>query len=127
MHDYDDIINIKHFEPKHKRMSMYNRSAQFAPFSALVGYGDEIIEAGRITEKKIILDEIEKESINNTLLNLHDEVVLITYFEKDNKKDGGIYKTIEGSIKKIDYINRIIRLKNKKNIPIDDIIEVKIE
>ena len=37
--DYDDIINLPHYEPKHHpRMSMWNRAAQFAPFAALTGY-----------------------------------------------------------------------------------------
>ena len=35
---YDDIINIEHFEPKHPRMSMYNRAAQFSAYDALTGY-----------------------------------------------------------------------------------------
>ena len=50
--NYDDIINIEHFEPKHPRMSRYNRAAQFAPFAALTGYDDEITETARRTEKK---------------------------------------------------------------------------
>ena len=42
-HDYDDIINLPHYEPKHHpRMSMWNRAAQFAPFAALTGYEDAI-------------------------------------------------------------------------------------
>lgn len=40
---YDDIINLPHYEPKrHKRMSMGSRAAQFAPFAALTGFEDEI-------------------------------------------------------------------------------------
>jgi len=128
VHDYDDIINIKHFEPKHERMSIYNRSAQFAPFSALVGYGDEIKEAGRITDKKIFLDEEEKKTINDTLLNIKDDdEIVIKYFVNDDKKSGGSYNIVKGYIKKIDYVNRVIKLNNKKIIPLDDIIEVKIE
>ena len=34
---YDDIINLPHhISSKHKRMSLESRSAQFAPFAALV-------------------------------------------------------------------------------------------
>lgn len=41
---YDDIINLEHHVSKvHKRMSLENRSAQFAPFAALSGY-DEVIK-----------------------------------------------------------------------------------
>jgi hypothetical protein len=43
MDNYDDIINLPHYEPKHHpRMSMWNRAAQFAPFAALTGYEDAI-------------------------------------------------------------------------------------
>lgn len=36
MNNYDDIINIPHWEPTgRKRMSMSARAAQFAPFAAL--------------------------------------------------------------------------------------------
>lgn len=48
MNKYDDIINLQHFEPKnHKRMSMENRAAQFAPFAALTGHEEAIAEAAR--------------------------------------------------------------------------------
>lgn len=41
--EYDDIINLPHHVSKrHPRMSLQARAAQFAPFSALTGYGDEI-------------------------------------------------------------------------------------
>ena len=47
---YDDIINLEHYEPKyHKRMSRFQRAAQFAPFSALIGYSDNIKETARVT------------------------------------------------------------------------------
>lgn len=36
MDNYDDIIDIEHFDPKyHKRMPVEHRAAQFAPFAAL--------------------------------------------------------------------------------------------
>ena len=46
MDNYDDIINLPHYEPKHHpRMSMWNRAAQCAPFAALTGYDAAIKEA----------------------------------------------------------------------------------
>ena len=54
MGKYDDIINLKRPVSKHPKMSLYQRSAQFAPFSALTGY-DEIIKE---TARKI--NNIEK-------------------------------------------------------------------
>ena len=50
-HDYDDIINLPHYEPKHHpRMSMWNRAAQFAPFAALTGYEDAIKQSAKENE-----------------------------------------------------------------------------
>lgn len=46
---YDDIINLPHHvSKKHPQMSLYARSAQFAPFAALTGFEDVIKE----TEEK---------------------------------------------------------------------------
>ena len=40
---YDDIIDLPAWEPKrHRRMSILDRAAQFAPFAALTGFGDVI-------------------------------------------------------------------------------------
>jgi hypothetical protein len=48
MDNYDDIINLPHYEPKHHpRMSMWNRAAQFAPFAALTGYEEAIKDTAR--------------------------------------------------------------------------------
>ena len=45
MPNYDDIINLPHHvSQKRKPMSLKNRSAQFAPFSALKGYQEKINE-----------------------------------------------------------------------------------
>ena len=51
MGNYDDIINLPHYEPKyHQRMSMWNRAAQFAPFAALTGYDAAIKDAAQQNE-----------------------------------------------------------------------------
>ena len=59
-HCYDDIINHPHHVSKrHPQMSLYIRSAQFAPFAALTGYEDTVNEtAKRVNEKHDF--EIEK-------------------------------------------------------------------
>lgn len=45
---YNDIINLPHHvSEKHTRMSLEERSAQFAPFSALTGYDEVIKETAR--------------------------------------------------------------------------------
>ena len=102
-HKYDDIINLEHHvSTKHSRMSLENRSAQFAPFSALEGYEDAVSEEARITENKISLSEDEKDQISESLeviLKNPFQKIIITYFEKDKKKQGGCYKTFIMPIK----------------------------
>ena len=52
MGEYDDIINLPHYEPKnHPRMSMWKRAAQFAPFAALTGYEEAVKETERKNEE----------------------------------------------------------------------------
>lgn len=51
MHNYEGIINLPHHvSKKRKPMSLKNRSAQFAPFSALKGYQEKINEITRIND-----------------------------------------------------------------------------
>lgn len=51
----------------------------------------------------------------------------ITYFLPDDKKDGGVYLTTTGRIKKIDEYKREILMKNGVLVPIDEIIKVEEE
>lgn len=47
-HRYDDIIHMPHFQSKTKpHMSLHDRAAQFAPFSALTGHEDAIEETAK--------------------------------------------------------------------------------
>ena len=104
MDKYDDIINLPHYEPKyHPRMSKYKRSAQFAPFAALVGYDEQVQECSRLTDKRLKIDDELKEKINYKLNKINEliknnPVVEITYFIPDVKKDGGKYITEKGKI-----------------------------
>ena len=51
--EYDDIINLPHHVSKrHPQMSMLARAAQFAPFSALTGYGNEIRKSAQRVEER---------------------------------------------------------------------------
>lgn len=52
-HKYDDIINMEHHISKtHPRMSLENRSAQFAPYSTLTGYAEAIEKTREEAEKQ---------------------------------------------------------------------------
>lgn len=131
MSDYDDIINLPHHQSKnHPHMSMHDRAAQFAPFAALTGYDDAIKEARRLTDSKPELDENQLEELDQKLADLmtrieeHPEVT-ITYFEPDDKKEGGAYVTCVGKIKKIDGYKRLLIFEDVREINIDTIIEIE--
>lgn len=129
MNDYSDIINIKHFEPKHKRMSIYKRSAEFSPFSALTGFEALVSETSRIVDKKIILNNDDKIKINNKLILLKDNKdnkINITYFIKDKLKDGGEYKTKICCIKKINIVEKYLILEDNTKIYFNNILEINI-
>lgn len=128
--NYEDIINLEHpTSLKHPRMSISSRAAQFAPFSALTGYKEAIIESGRQTIEQIEIAEDIKETLNNRLQILlkNKDIsidITITYFKKDPKKEGGEYLTKKAKIKKIDIINKNIYFQDKTIINIDDIIKI---
>ena len=127
---YENIINLPHHvSNKHERMSIEARAAQFAPFAALTGYGDEVKETERITVQKIELDEENKKILDNKIRKIISNknkinMVSMVYFIKDEKKDGGEYVTVNASIKNIDKYRELIILNNGKLIPMDDILSI---
>ena len=71
--NYDDIIQLPHPVSKnHPPMPMKNRAAQFAPFSALTGYGDAIKESVRLNEAQY--EESEEEEWNQYDINQTDDI-----------------------------------------------------
>ena len=128
--NYDDIINLEHHVSKvHERMSLENRSAQFAPFSALTGYDETVKETERFTEERIELNEEQKNILDEKICQIQAKIkeapiVTITYFVQDTLKQGGTYQNITGSVKKIDDYNKTIILDNGSIVPIKDIIDI---
>lgn len=129
--NYDDIIDLpRHVSKVHPQMSISDRAAQFAPFSALTGYKDAIIEVDRYTQEFIELDDSEKEVIGQKLyiLNEHKKEniqIEITYFDPDKKKKGGIYKKVQSVFKCYDVLKDMIVLENNVKILVKYIIELK--
>ena len=129
MENYDDIINLKRPVSKHPKMSLYQRSAQFAPFAALTGYEGQVKETARLTDRRIELDE-EMKLILDLKIQVIKEMlsdnpeVEITYFIPDTRKDGGKYVTIINNVKKIDSYNEHIIMQNNLKIEIKEIINI---
>lgn len=129
---YDDIIHLPHHtSKKHPRMSLTDRAAQFSPFAALTGYDAVIREEGRFTDTQMDLDENVLERLDERLWfireNLDSEpMVAITYFQPDERKEGGAYVTVTGSVKKIDEYENAVVLKDGNRISIEQITEIEV-
>ena len=130
MNDYSDIINYNYEGPKnHVRMTRESRASQFSSFRALTGYEDNLEEARRIVDEKVILTEDKKEELDKKINNLLKDLtkkVKLTYFIKDLKKNGGYYKIIETKLKKVDSINKEIILIDNIKIKIENILDIDI-
>ena len=130
MGNYDDIINLKRPISKHPKMSLYQRSAQFAPFAALTGYEGQVKETARLTDKRIELDEEVKVMLDMKIQVIQEMLsnnpeLEITYFIPDDKKEGGIYTTVTDNVKKIDEYMQLIICDNGTKIPISEIIDIQ--
>ena len=127
---YDDIINLPHrVSTKHPQMPIIDRAAQFAPFAALTGYDAAVMESARLTEKRIELDEYQREllsvQLQHILARLEERPeVFITYFKPDKKKEGGVYLTVAGIIKKINEVECVLHMSDGTQIPIGEIVMV---
>ena len=128
---YDDILNLPHpTSAKHPRMPISDRAAIFSPFAALTGHGDAIQETARLTETRIELDEDTKAVLDLKQQILADKIdewpeVSVVWFRPDEKKDGGQYVTTTGQLKKVDDIERTLRLVDGTTIPLDDVLELR--
>lgn len=113
---------------KYPKMSMSDRAAQFAPFAALTGHKEAILEQQRTTQTKRILSNEEKLEINEKIIELINlkSKCRITYFEKDKTKSGGQYLKMVLSFKRIDELNKVLYFKENIQIQIDDIVDIEV-
>lgn len=128
--NYEDILHRpRPVSQKHPQMPLIDRAAQFAPFAALTGHSAAIEETQRQTDRRIDLDEYEKEILGNKLSFLEENLdqeyeLIITYYRPDDKKDGGAYLEASGVIKKMAPYHRSLILTDGSQIPIDEIISI---
>lgn len=131
--EYIDIINLEYKKSdKHPHMSIRDRAAQFAPFSALTGYSDTVNEVGRFTNDKVFLDEYEIQSINRELQYVFDNIknspeVAITYFVPDDLKAGGEYRTVEEHVNQVYDFEKIIELASGEKIKFEQIVSIYVK
>ncbi len=128
MNKYDDIINLPHHVSATRRpMPLENRAAQFAPFAALSGHDEAIVETARLTSEKPVLSMEDNRELSQRLTYAMEKnaEVSITFFQTDSRKQGGRYLERQGKIKKLDLIKRIITLTNNVSIPLDSVITIE--
>ena len=133
---YDD------FWRKHPPMSPQHWAKIFSPFDALEGFDEAISNKEVLYEPRRILSEDEKDKLNRRLSTLHSLTyngrvarinrpeVRVTYFVPCTDENsewygtGGQYKTINGIVRRVDFIvSHTIEIGGKA-IPIDDISEI---
>ena len=128
--NYADIIHLPHHVSKvHPQMSNCDRAAQFSPFAALTGHEEAIREAQRVTSQKPELTESMAEELNQKLLLLESiseahPVVSVTYFKKDERKDGGDCLTEEGRLLRLLPFEKALQFETGVRIPFADILEI---
>lgn len=124
---YDDIIDLPHpTSPKHPRMPMGDRAAQFSPFAALSGHSAAIAETARLTDRRIELEEDDLAELDRRLSQLVEQIreqpeVTVTWFQPDARKDGGAYRVTTGRLKKVDTIGQMMVLLDGTVIPMGNI------
>ncbi len=82
-------------------MSLYNRAAQFAPFAALTGYEEAIIETARLTAPKVDMMEDNQQLLDRKL-------ALLSHSLREHIRDS----------------ERVILMADGKRLSIDTIISI---
>ena len=128
---YDDMIDLPHpSSKKHPRMSIRDRAAIFSPFAALSGHGAAIVETARLTDRRMELDEDTKEELDQKQAVMMEHIeeqpeVTVTWFQPDERKEGGAYLTVTGRLKKIDEAERTLTLLDWMSILLEDVVGIE--
>ncbi|MEE0979058.1 MAG: hypothetical protein UH625_06590 [Muribaculaceae bacterium] len=111
-----------------RQMPMEARAAQFAPFAALTGHSSAIDETARFTSSQRDLSAEELHMLSTKIsyaLSIAEQPELsITYFKPDDRKEGGDYVTVQGSIKSVEVCFNILRLVDGTEIPLDSVADI---
>lgn len=131
MKDYSKIINLPHHQSAtRKRMSNYDRAAQFAPFAALTGHDEAIKETARLTDDYIEMGEDRLGELSAKIQLLIDKLseqpeITVVYFVPDERKSGGSYAEKTGVVRIIDEYERKLVFYDSDRILIDRVADFK--
>lgn len=129
---YEDLVDTQWPRPSsRRRMPLQERAAQFAPFSALTGFDEVIDETARITQTPVFLSEESLMGINRSLDRLKERLPIPTAVEMliycpDKKKEGGSFRHMESTVKKLDSYAQTLTLEDGSKIYFRQICELKL-
>lgn len=130
MNDFSAIMNLPHHvSKKRKQMTLEERAAQFSAFAALSGYDEEIDETARLTSPREAMSEddvVELDAAFQRLLDSEFErpTVAVTYFQPDERKEGGRYVTYTGVFRHFDAKENMLIFTDGTRIPAQNIIAI---
>ncbi|MCR5822812.1 MAG: hypothetical protein K6G60_00105 [Lachnospiraceae bacterium] len=128
---YKDIIDLPHHVSQNRtQMPLTERAAQFAPFAALTGFEDDVEETERITDARIEITEDALREMDERMSSLYERIsqrpeIILTVFEKDEKKTGGRYTEVSGRLKRIDEIQRVLYLTDGRSVPLKNVVDIR--
>lgn len=120
---YDDMLRLpRPVSSRRKPMPALARAAQFAPFAALTGFEDSIDETARLTDCTPERTEDGLALLNEQLRALMEAapgrpMVTLRCFEPDEKKPGGAYHSVTGTVRRVDEVQQEVILADGRRIP----------
>ena len=108
MDDFSAIMNMPHHvSRKRRQMTLEERAVQFSAFAALSGYDEEIDETARLTSPMEAMSEDDIAELDMAFQRLLDSesehpTVTVTYFQPDERKEGGRYAVYSGVFRHFD-------------------------
>ncbi len=127
MNDFSAIMNLPHhISNKRRQMVLEERAAQFSAFSALSGYDEEIDETARLTSPREAMSEddiAELDAAFQRLLDFESEhpTVTVTFFQPDERKDGGRYMTYTGVFRHFEATENKLIFTDGTRIPVQNV------
>ncbi|MBR6581742.1 MAG: hypothetical protein IKK66_10645 [Ruminococcus sp.] len=131
MNKYQAIINLPHHQSAtRKRMSNYDRAAQFAPFAVLTGHDEAIKETARLTDDYMEMGEDRLGELSAKIQLLIDKLseqpeITVVYFIPDERESGGSYAEKTGIVRIIDEYERKLVFYDGDKILIDRVTDFK--
>ena len=128
---YKDIIDLEYNKSTNRaNMKMSDRASQFAPFAALTGHKEKISETARIVENEIEISDSEIDNLNLKYATLMGKteanpIINVTYFKKDDMKNGGKYLSKTGTFLKIDEYEKTLVFSDKTSVDLRDIVGIE--